>query len=208
MSIRTKAWLLIIIITLSVSGICGNFIFSLRRMNAIDENLKIMNQINIKLLECRRQEKNYQLRGLAVHGQDRLNSVEKWETLLATGLSLTKKAEKNLGPRYINSLNAVNREINEYKKVFQGLVKTDQNNPRSWDTFLEKKLVDRARASQTLIQKIRECSEFCVTVSVPGSASAPAEVKVRSENGPSISHVGGVDFCWSGVPGTIFSICK
>ncbi|MDD9301398.1 MAG: hypothetical protein HUK40_03250 [Desulfobacter sp.] len=54
----------------------------------------------------------------------------------------------------------------------------------------------------------RECSEFCVTVSVPGSASAPAEVKVRSENGPSISHVGGVDFCWSGVPGTIFSICK
>ncbi|MDD9302736.1 MAG: response regulator [Desulfobacter sp.] len=53
-----------------------------------------------------------------------------------------------------------------------------------------------------------ECSEFCVTVSVPGSASAPAEVKVRSENGPSISHVGGVDFCWSGVPGTIFSICK
>ncbi|MDD9303837.1 MAG: hypothetical protein HUK40_16440 [Desulfobacter sp.] len=153
MSIRTKAWLLIIIITLSVSGICGNFIFSLRRMNAIDENLKIMNQINIKLLECRRQEKNYQLRGLAVHGQDRLNSVEKWETLLATGLSLTKKAEKNLGPRYINSLNAVNREINEYKKVFQGLVKTDQNNPRSWDTFLEKKLVDRARASQTLIQK-------------------------------------------------------
>ncbi|WDP87985.1 MAG: ISAs1 family transposase [Desulfobacter sp.] len=56
--------------------------------------------------------------------------------------------------------------------------------------------------------EIRECSEFCVTVSVPGSASAPAEVKVRSENGPSISHVGGVDFCWSGVPGTIFSICK
>ncbi|WDP86960.1 MAG: hypothetical protein HUN05_19030 [Desulfobacter sp.] len=54
----------------------------------------------------------------------------------------------------------------------------------------------------------RECSEFCVTVSVLGSASAPAEVKVRSENGPSISHVGGVDFCWSGVPGTIFSICK
>ncbi|MDD9301390.1 MAG: hypothetical protein HUK40_03205 [Desulfobacter sp.] len=54
----------------------------------------------------------------------------------------------------------------------------------------------------------KECSEFCVTVSVPGSASAPAEVKVRSENGPSISHVGGVDFCWSGVPGTIFSICK
>ncbi|MDD9305001.1 MAG: hypothetical protein HUK40_22720 [Desulfobacter sp.] len=56
--------------------------------------------------------------------------------------------------------------------------------------------------------KLRECSEFCVTVSVPGSASAPAEVKVRSDNGPSISHVGGVDFCWSGVPGTIFSICK
>jgi hypothetical protein len=26
----------------------------------------------------------------------------------------------------------------------------------------------------------------------------PAEVKVRSENGPPIRHVGGVDFCWSG----------
>ncbi|WDP88007.1 MAG: extracellular solute-binding protein [Desulfobacter sp.] len=62
--------------------------------------------------------------------------------------------------------------------------------------------------TKTNMPNIRECSEFCVTVSVPGSASAPAEVKVRSENGPSISHVGGVDFCWSGVPGTIFSICK
>ncbi|WDP85010.1 MAG: hypothetical protein HUN05_07545 [Desulfobacter sp.] len=60
----------------------------------------------------------------------------------------------------------------------------------------------------TILVENRECSEFCVTVSVLGSASAPAEVKVRSENGPSISHVGGVDFCWSGVPGTIFSICK
>ncbi|WDP86950.1 MAG: hypothetical protein HUN05_18970 [Desulfobacter sp.] len=63
-------------------------------------------------------------------------------------------------------------------------------------------------AIESSIRRVGECSEFCVTVSVPGSASAPAEVKVRSENGPSISHVGGVDFCWSGVPGTIFSICK
>ena len=53
-----------------------------------------------------------------------------------------------------------------------------------------------------------EFSKFCVTGWVSGSASAPAEVKARSENGPSICHIGGVGFCWSGVPETIFSICK
>ncbi|WDP87085.1 MAG: hypothetical protein HUN05_19740 [Desulfobacter sp.] len=85
----------------------------------------------------------------------------------------------------------------EKNKVFKNVV----------DSSIEmiKKIVV---SNQEEKEAIRECSEFCVTVSVPGSASAPAEVKVRSENGPSISHVGGVDFCWSGVPGTIFSICK
>ena len=50
-----------------------------------------------------------------------------------------------------------------------------------------------------------EFSKFCVTGWVSGSASAPAEVEARSENGPSICHVGGSGFCWSGDPGTIFS---
>ena len=45
----------------------------LGRITAIDKNLSILNHINVLQLEARRQEKNFQLRGMALHG--RMNAM-------------------------------------------------------------------------------------------------------------------------------------
>jgi hypothetical protein len=55
--------------------------------------------------------------------------------------------------------------------------------------------------------KLRERSIFRVTVLIPILPLNPAEVKVKSENGPPNSHIGGIDFCWSGSIGTNSCIC-
>jgi len=54
--------------------------------------------------------------------------------------------------------------------------------------------------SQTSIF-FKECSIFNLPLK-------PAEVKVRSENGPPNSHVGGVDFYWSGFQSHLFLLTQ
>ncbi len=158
MSIRTKAWLLITAITFVVAIICCNFLISLKRINDIDENIRIMGQINVKLLECRRQEKNYQLRGLEAHGKDTLNSVQKWQKHLTKGLALIG-AQENLSHRYEKKLVSMRQETIAYEQIFQDLVKRYQDNTKNWDPLLDKKLVARARNSQALVIEVQNLEE-------------------------------------------------
>ncbi|MFZ5775503.1 MAG: HAMP domain-containing methyl-accepting chemotaxis protein [Thermodesulfobacteriota bacterium] len=64
--------------------------FGLVRMAELDELVTISGHCMEDLLNCRRQEKNFQLRGFAKIGKDTKNSVEKWQDDLE---GLKKKLE-------------------------------------------------------------------------------------------------------------------
>jgi methyl-accepting chemotaxis protein len=119
----------------------------------------MLHKINDQILECRRQEKNYQIRGLARHGRDTLNAVEKWERLLDKALGDVQDAQTALDHLYGRRLSAIRLGMEAYGKVFQGLVERFKDDPGAWDAVLDKELVSRARQSQALLQEIRELEE-------------------------------------------------
>ena len=154
MRIRTKAWLLIAVVSFAVAVICCNSIVSLNRITAIDSNQKILNQVNIKLLESRRQEKNYQLRGLEKHGEDMFSAIEKWDQLLAQASGLVDNAQAQLNQMYGKRLIRASQEMKAYETVFRDRVAHYQNNTQAWDSSQDRHFVTRARNCQELILEI------------------------------------------------------
>lgn len=63
-----------------LAGILGiNGWVNLRRMERLAELLLNSGHCSENLLNCRRQEKNFQLRGFSTYGSDKKNSAEKWQ---------------------------------------------------------------------------------------------------------------------------------
>lgn len=158
MSIRTKAWLLITVVTVLVGAICCDTVISLKRISDIDRQAKVLSQINIHLLECRRQEKNFQLRGFTRHGQDTLNSAEKWKKLLEKALDLVKKSQDELNNRYLSQLTSINQDMADYGKIFWTQVEKNETN--GWNVSLDNDAVKKARSCQAMILKIQGLEEL------------------------------------------------
>jgi len=154
MSIRTKAWLLITVVTVLVAAICCDTVISLKRISEIDRKTKVLSQINIHLLECRRQEKNFQLRGFVRYGKDTINSAEKWKTLLESALDLVKKSQNELNDRYASELASVNQDMVDYGKIFW--MQVEKNNIQDWDVSLDNDAVKKARSCQEMVLKIQD----------------------------------------------------
>lgn len=161
MTIKKKAVLLIFGITTIVLIICINSITALMKIEAIDHTTKIMEQINIKILECRRQEKNFQLRGFSKHGNDTKNSVDKWNIHLNKILSLIDNAEKQLHNQYVTQLTKAGHEIKVYKTMFMDL--TSHHGKKIYDTQkkrLEPEMVAHARECQSVVKTILTSEEL------------------------------------------------
>ena len=63
-----------------IAAILGaNGWWGLARMARLTELVKLSGDCMEDMLNCRRQEKNFQLRGFAVYGKDKKNSADKWE---------------------------------------------------------------------------------------------------------------------------------
>ncbi|MBI9090498.1 MAG: methyl-accepting chemotaxis protein [Desulfobacterium sp.] len=148
-------WIVSVVVTL----ICCNGVISLEQLDAIDRHENILDGINDQILECRRQEKNYQIRGLALHGRDTLNAVEKWEGLLDKAFAQVQEAQAVLNHLHGGRLTSIRLEMEAYAKVFKGLVASFKDDTGAWDATLDKELVVRARQAQVLIQEIRDLEE-------------------------------------------------
>lgn len=118
LTIRQKAVVLLSGITAGVAIVCIHSNFVMDRIVSIDLTLGIIEQMNIKILECRRQEKNFQLRGFAAHGADTKNSVEKWTSHCDTILSLLQRARSSAPDVHQAPLRKATGEIRAYQKGF------------------------------------------------------------------------------------------
>ncbi|WP_022666505.1 methyl-accepting chemotaxis protein [Desulfospira joergensenii] len=156
MQIRTKAWLLTGLLTGVVTLICLNSIFSLNRIAGIDGQVKLFSQINILLLECRRQEKNYQLRGRGKHGTDTLDAVQKWQKNVEDSISLTHAAEKKILPAYKETVTEIRKEIEAYRLEFYQQVEAFEKTESPWGDSQDKRIVARARKAQERVAHIQK----------------------------------------------------
>lgn len=155
LTIRQKAVFLLVGITVGVSAICLHSTLSLRRIVVIDRTLGLMEEMNFKILECRRQEKNFQLRGVATHGADTENSLDKWKDHLSAIQALLGRALESV-PQHQEPLSQARTEMDAYEKAFLQLTSLYGTPEYAAATpAVETVLVARARTSQQLIKEVR-----------------------------------------------------
>ena len=150
MQIQTKSWILIALIVGMVSLICANTVTTVKRIAKIDRKSAISSQINILLMECRRQEKNYQLRGMALKGNDKKNAVEKWEGALLKAIALSGQISADV---------QIQTRIKAYQALFLRQVEQTQMPEGVWDLSLENQMISKAREAQKMAVQIQEQAE-------------------------------------------------
>lgn len=157
MTIRKKALFLISGIALAIFIICINGIVNFQRTESIDMELVNLSKANIKVLECRRQEKNFHLRGFNVHGKDTKNSVEKWQGHLDEIIALMNEEKAGYQKRYTSEIRQGKESCGEYKRLFLGLTRNiGEKNYELQKTETEPMIVAEARKMQNTIKKIYE----------------------------------------------------
>lgn len=151
LTIRQKAVVLLIGITMGVSIICIHSNLAMGGIVAIDQTLGLLEGMNTRILECRRQEKNFQLRGFKAHGKDTRNSLEKWEAHCKIILELLDRAGRTVPAVYREPLARATGEIHAYITDFRHLT-TLYGTPdyQVRKTELEPVMVAHARSCQTI----------------------------------------------------------
>jgi len=155
LTIRQKAVFLLIGITAGVSIICVHSNLVMGRIVTIDRTLGLMGKMNIKILECRRQEKNFQLRGFTAHGKDTKNSFEKWEGHCNVILDLLDRANDTVPIFYREAISQAREEIQAYSNDFlhlTALYGTQEYEARK--SALGSVMVSHARACQKITREI------------------------------------------------------
>ncbi len=115
----------LVILIAAILGVNGWW--GLTRMARLSELSKISGHSMEELLNCRRQEKNFQLRGFTLIGKDTKNSAEKWqddyaslqkqlETMKGMGLSGSQQSIIDKIPSALNEYQAAFSEIMEARK--------------------------------------------------------------------------------------------
>jgi len=155
LTIRQKAVFLLIGITAGVSIICVHSNLAMGRIVTIDRTIGLMEEMNIKILECRRQEKNFQLRGFTAHGKDTKNSLEKWEGHGKAILELLNRADLAVPEGYRESVGRAKQEILNYSKNFRHLTAL-YGTPEyaTQKASIESIMVSHARSCQKLTSEI------------------------------------------------------
>ena len=158
-TIKQKAVFLISGITATVFLICLNGIVNFKIIREIDSTLKNLENINIKILECRRQEKNFQLRGFTLYRNDSKNSVEKWEGHLTELVKIIKK--ENFQKNYSRELMAGKKAVNDYRSLFKEFTKLYKTKEKlNKKAELESRIVKHARKIQKIINTIHKKEEL------------------------------------------------
>lgn len=130
----------------------------LRKVNKISDNLTNLNKLTIQLLEARRQEKNFELRGFAKHGNDTKNSVEKHRKISRGILENISFYKKHISDSFIQSkMVALTSTFKNYQATFEEIVDKIANNPN--ETINERDgglMVKYARKFQSIIDEISD----------------------------------------------------
>jgi methyl-accepting chemotaxis protein len=146
LTIKKKAFLLITIIIVSiVSSFASSFTLH-KKTDSIEAFSDRLDQANLLILECRRQEKNFLLRGFETYGTDSLNSYEKWKKNYSD-LRLILEDIKNR-EAYTNLIKQISKDSSSYYDYFEQFSTGKQNDSESG-------LVLMARQIQGSIKQIK-----------------------------------------------------
>lgn len=119
-SVGTRIGVLIAIFLIIILAISGIGYYSLNRMNRLGELEERLNKAIVYLLELRRQEKNFALRGFKKVMGDKLNSVEKWEKHYEGLQNVLEELSKHpiVHKSYKKELNQVADDFKNYRNAF------------------------------------------------------------------------------------------
>lgn len=137
-----------------LSGLSG--FNSLRSINRASNNLNELSALNTQLLEVRRQEKNYQLRGFNIYGNDKKNSFEKHQDLcLGMFKSIDHLKSNKSFQKDMHSINNISSSLLNYQKAFEQYVKINSttNDSAALDSA-DALMVSTAREFQEIIQDL------------------------------------------------------
>jgi methyl-accepting chemotaxis protein len=146
LTIKKKAFLLIIIIVTSIASSFAASYLLYKKTDSIETFSDKLDQANLLILECRRQEKNFLLRGFETYGTDSLNSYEKWKKNFNELKLILKNIENNR--KYSNLINQISKDASSYYEYFQEFTKGKPNDSESG-------LILMARQIQTTIKQIK-----------------------------------------------------
>ena len=146
----------IVLATTFLLGLVGYL--SLKKVNKISGQVTLLSEINIKMLEARREEKNFQLRGITKRGNDEKSAVEKHLDNCMSMDSQIDSLKKELSDgnkiQKIDTLKAILKSYRESFNVFVGLTlnKGDSVSISSADN----NMVKYAREFHNLIKKLED----------------------------------------------------
>jgi methyl-accepting chemotaxis protein len=134
---------------------------SLGSVNQNNNNSEMLSKINIQMLEARRQEKNFELRGLNKFGNDKQNAVEKHDVICKTMFEMIINLENQIDiPEIHDDINILDKSLVSYQSSFKNFVslkstgqdkeKIDQSNSL---------MVENARNFHGQIDKLKEYLE-------------------------------------------------
>ncbi|WP_300670578.1 methyl-accepting chemotaxis protein [Desulfoluna sp.] len=168
LTIKQKAIFLLTGITAGIAIICIHSNLVMSRIVSIDQTLELMETMNIKILECRRQEKNFQLRGFKAHGTDTKNSLEKWEGHCESIQTLLEHAQQKAPVFYKAPLQNAGKEIHAYQQGFLHLT-TLYGTPE----YTQKK----ASLESVMVSHARRCQKISKEISARESARKSALIQ-------------------------------
>ncbi|MCB9494016.1 MAG: methyl-accepting chemotaxis protein [Desulfobacteraceae bacterium] len=151
LTIKKKAFLLIIIIIVSIASSFAASFFLHKKTDSIELFSDKLDQANLLILECRRQEKNFLLRGFETYGTDSLNSYEKWKKNYNDLELILKDIEGN--KKYSDIITGISRDASSYYEYFEQF-----SSEKSGD--FESGLVLMARQIQNSIKQIKTSEQI------------------------------------------------
>ena len=158
LKIRTKLFLgfgIVLVFTIAL-GIVGYT--QLQKVNKISDNVAYLNKLTVQLLEARRQEKNFELRGFEKHGNDSENSVDKHRKICLGILENISIYKERISDNYTQSkMNELEASFKNYQATFEDIVVKIAN--KHSETIEEKDnelMVKYAREFQSIIDEISE----------------------------------------------------
>jgi methyl-accepting chemotaxis protein len=149
--IRTKLYLGFAVLILFSIFIGISSLYSIRSVNEKSGLIDSSNQLIIMILEARRQEKNFQLRGFEKFGNDKKNSAEKWQDWVNSIYKETGKIKADVsGRKNLTLIQNIKDSTEKYETTFKeyiSYIKNKENNPKK-ENSINSSLVSSARAFQ------------------------------------------------------------
>jgi methyl-accepting chemotaxis protein len=125
---------IVVTITVVLGGIGWRTVHTLNQQMLLSDSV---NRAIIQLLEARRQEKNFQLRGFSKQGKDTKNSADKWQDAYAGMANQLESIHNssNLDERYQEDTGAAVKNCADYKMTFERMITCRKNKEEAFNAW-------------------------------------------------------------------------